>query len=125
MAGQLAVAVGNILGGIAAQTAVLVVLDAAGVGPRAPLLTPLAASLLLVREGALVIAVLGVVVMGTPLRGDLSFARLSPAADTGRAGAACFAGAASAERRPCFTVRSCSQSTSGREAGIASMSADR
>ncbi|MEU3842693.1 hypothetical protein AB0E88_21985 [Streptomyces sp. NPDC028635] len=78
MAGQLDVAVGNILGGIAVQTVVLVVLDAAGVRPRAPL-TRLAASLVLVLEGALVVAVLAVVVMGTQLPGDLFFARLGPA----------------------------------------------
>lgn len=78
MAGQLDVAVGNILGGIAIQTVVLVVLDAAGVRPRAPL-TRLAASLVLVLEGLLVIAVLAVVVMGTQLPDDLSFARLGPA----------------------------------------------
>jgi cation:H+ antiporter len=78
MADQLGVAVGNILGGIAIQTVVLVVLDAAGMRPRAPL-TRLAASLVLVLEGVLVIVVLAVVVMGTQLPGDLSFARLAPA----------------------------------------------
>ncbi|MEU9795928.1 hypothetical protein AB0E27_36040 [Streptomyces sparsogenes] len=78
LAGQLGVAVGNILGGIAIQTVVLVVLDAAGVRPRAPL-TRLAASLVLVLEGALVVAVLAVVVMGSQLPGDLAFGRLSPA----------------------------------------------
>ncbi|MEU3504680.1 hypothetical protein ABZ726_29480 [Streptomyces hundungensis] len=78
MSGQLDVAVGNILGGIALQTVVLVVLDAAGVRPRAPL-TRLAASLVLVLEGVLVIVVLAVVVMGTQLPGDLSFARVDPA----------------------------------------------
>ncbi|MDL4817257.1 sodium:calcium antiporter [Actinomadura opuntiae] len=78
IAGQLGVAVGNILGGIAIQTVVLVVLDAAGVRPRAPL-TRLAASLVLVLEGILVIVVLAVVVMGTQLPGDLSFARFAPA----------------------------------------------
>jgi cation:H+ antiporter len=36
LAKQLDVAVGNILGGIAIQTVVLVVLDAAGVRPRSP-----------------------------------------------------------------------------------------
>jgi cation:H+ antiporter len=55
-----------------------VALAAAGVRPRAPL-TPLAASLVLVLEGVLVIAVLAVVVMGTQLPADLSFARLDPA----------------------------------------------
>jgi cation:H+ antiporter len=44
---QLDVAVGNILGGIAIQTVVLVALDAAGVRPRKPL-TYLAASITLV-----------------------------------------------------------------------------
>src|SRR5690242_16355861 len=78
MAGQLDVAVGNILGGIAIQTVVLVALDAAGVRPRAPL-TRLAASLVLVLEGVLVVVVLAVVVMGTQLPADLSFARLDPA----------------------------------------------
>jgi cation:H+ antiporter len=51
LAGQLDVAVGNILGGIAIQTVVLVALDTAGVRPRPPL-TRLAASLMLVLEGA-------------------------------------------------------------------------
>jgi cation:H+ antiporter len=78
MAGQLDVAVGNILGGIAIQTVVLVALDAAGVRPRAPL-TRLAASLMLVLEGALVVIVLAVVVMGTQLSPSLVFARLAPA----------------------------------------------
>jgi cation:H+ antiporter len=48
--GQLAVAVSNILGGIAIQTVVLVALDAFGVRQRRPL-TYLAASLTLVIEG--------------------------------------------------------------------------
>src|SRR5918911_1276756 len=56
---NLGVAVGNILGGIAIQTVVLVVLDAFGVRGRDPL-TYRAASLVLVLEGALVIAVLTV-----------------------------------------------------------------
>ena len=63
VAGQHDVAVGDILGGIAIQTVVLAVLDAAGVRPRAPL-TRLAAGLQLVLEGALVVVVLAVVVMG-------------------------------------------------------------
>jgi cation:H+ antiporter len=78
VAGQLGVAVGNILGGIAIQTVVLAVLDVAGVRPRVPL-TRLAASLVLVLEGVLVTVILAVVVMGTQLPGDLSFARLDPA----------------------------------------------
>ncbi len=78
LAGQLDVAVGNILGGIAIQTVVLVALDAAGVRPRVPL-TRLAASLVLVLEGALVVVVPAVVVMGTQLPKDLIFVRLAPA----------------------------------------------
>jgi cation:H+ antiporter len=77
-AGQLDVAVGNLLGGIALQTVVLVILDTAGVRPRAPL-TRLAASLVLVLEGALVVAVLAVVVMGTQLPASLVYARVDPA----------------------------------------------
>jgi cation:H+ antiporter len=78
LSGDLSVAVGNILGGIAIQTVVLVVLDAAGVRPRRPL-TYLAASLTLVLEGALVVAVLLVVVMGTQLPKDLVLWRAGPA----------------------------------------------
>src|SRR5947209_13686410 len=50
------IAIGNILGGIAIQTVVLVLLDALGV--RARPLTYRAASLVLALEGALVIALL-------------------------------------------------------------------
>ncbi|MEV5607378.1 hypothetical protein [Streptomyces sp. NPDC052225] len=78
LAGQLDVAVGNILGGIALQTVVLAVLDAAGVRPRSPL-TRMAASLQLVLEGGLVVAILAVVVMGTQLPSGLHAARLDPA----------------------------------------------
>jgi cation:H+ antiporter len=78
MAGHLDVAVGNILGGIALQTVVLVALDVAGVRPRASL-TRLAASLALVLEGLMVIVILAVVVMGTQLPDSLSFVRLDPA----------------------------------------------
>lgn len=78
LAGQLEVAVGNILGGIAIQTVVLVALDAFGVRASRPL-TYQAASLLLVLEGALVVAVLLVVVAGTQLPKTLVAARLAPA----------------------------------------------
>jgi cation:H+ antiporter len=54
------VAVGNILGGIAIQTVVLVALDAFGVNVRKPL-TYQAAGLVLVLEGALVVLVLLIV----------------------------------------------------------------
>src|ERR687883_811465 len=60
---ELGVAVGNILGGIAIQTLVLVVLDVFGVRGRDPL-TYRAASLVLVLEGTLVIGVLTVAVAG-------------------------------------------------------------
>ena len=75
--GHLDMAVSNILGGIALQTVVLVALDGFGVRPRQPL-TYQAASLTLVIEGALVVAVLAVVVMGTQLPKDLFGVRLSP-----------------------------------------------
>jgi cation:H+ antiporter len=75
--GQLDVAVSNILGGIAIQTVVLVALDAFGVRERRPL-TYQAASLVLVLEGLVVLAVLAAVVMGTQLPKDLVRARLSP-----------------------------------------------
>jgi cation:H+ antiporter len=79
LAHQLDVAVGNILGGIAVQTVVLVALDAAGVRPRKPL-TYLAASLTLLLEGALVVALLLVVVMSTQLPTSLIALRLTPGA---------------------------------------------
>jgi len=78
LSGQVEIAVGNLLGGIAIQTVVLVALDAAGVRPRKAL-TYLAASLTLVLEAALVIAILLVVVAGTQLPDTLIFARLTPA----------------------------------------------
>src|SRR5690349_8662373 len=75
--GQLDVAVSNILGGIAIQTVVLVALDAFGVRERRPL-TYQAASLTLVIEGAVVLAVLVAVVMGTQLPTSLVVFRLTP-----------------------------------------------
>jgi cation:H+ antiporter len=79
LAHQLDVAVGNILGGIAIQTVVLAVLDAAGVRPRKPL-TYLAASLTLLLEGALVVALLLVVVLSSQLPTSLIVWRLTPGA---------------------------------------------
>ncbi len=76
---NLGVAVGNILGGIAIQTVVLVVLDVFGVRGGDPL-TYRAASLVLVLEGALVIAVLTVAVMGSQLPVSLVFWRVEPEA---------------------------------------------
>jgi cation:H+ antiporter len=75
--GELGVAVGNILGGVAIQTVVLVLLDAFGVGGRDPL-TYRAASLVLVLEGALVIGVLTVAVMGSQLPPSLIVWRVGP-----------------------------------------------
>ncbi|WP_231121262.1 sodium:calcium antiporter [Motilibacter peucedani] len=78
VSGNVGVAVGNILGGIAIQTVVLVALDAFGVRGDHPL-TYRAASLVLVLEGALVVAVLGVVIAGSQLPDDLIVWRLTPA----------------------------------------------
>jgi cation:H+ antiporter len=77
LSGNIGVAVGNILGGIAIQTVVLVVLDASGVRGRRPL-TYQAASLVLVLEAVLVVAVLGVVIAGSQLSADLIWWRLTP-----------------------------------------------
>lgn len=74
---HLDVAVGNILGGIAVQTVVLVALDAFGVRVRKPL-TYQAASLVLVLEGALVVAVLVIVVAGAQLPASLLHGRVTP-----------------------------------------------
>jgi cation:H+ antiporter len=78
LSGNIGVAVGNILGGIAIQTVVLVALDAFGLRGRRPL-TYRAASLVLVLEGALVIGVLAVVIAGSQLPEDLTFGRVAPA----------------------------------------------
>src|SRR5829696_1671650 len=87
LSNNLGVAIGNILGGIAIQTVVLVVLDVFGVRGPHPL-TYLAASLVLVLEGALVMAVLTVVVMSTQLPSSLVFDRIAPggARDRGAVG---------------------------------------
>lgn len=77
--GDLGVAVGNILGGIALQTVVIVILDAFGKRGRGVRpLTYRAASLVLVLEGIVVVAVLAAVVAGTQLPEGLVFARTSP-----------------------------------------------
>jgi len=73
---NIAVAVGNILGGIALQTVVLVALDLSVPGKKP--LTWQAASLTLVLEGVLVCAVLVVVMMGTQLPKSLIKFRLTP-----------------------------------------------
>ena len=72
-------AVGNILGGIAIQTVVLVALDAFGVRGRRPL-TYRRPVLTLVLEAALVVAVLLVVVAGHPAAGQPDLRTASPPA---------------------------------------------
>ncbi len=73
---DIGIAIGNILGGIALQTVVLVALDV-GVPGKRPL-TWQAASLVLVLEGVLVTAVLVVTMMGTQLPKTLIRFRLTP-----------------------------------------------
>jgi cation:H+ antiporter len=79
LSGSVGVAVGNILGGIAIQTAVLVVLDAVGVRGQRPL-TYRAASLVLILEGLGVVAILALVVAGTQLPASLIVWRVTPQA---------------------------------------------
>jgi cation:H+ antiporter len=66
LSGSLGIAIGNILGGIAVQTVVLAVIDVIGLR-GADALMYRAASLTLVLEATMVVAVLSVVVMGTQL----------------------------------------------------------
>ncbi len=78
-AGNVEVAVGNILGGIALQTVVIAILDV--FGRRGEGLRPLtyrAASLTLVLEALVVVAVLAVVIAGSQLPTSLEVARLTP-----------------------------------------------
>lgn len=77
LAHNVGIAIGNILGGIAIQTVVLVILDGFGLR-RKDGLSYKAASLQLVLEGVLVIAVLVVAIMGTQLPQSLIFARIAP-----------------------------------------------
>jgi len=76
---DLGLAIGNILGGIAIQTVVLVIMDVFGLGSAAAL-TYRAASLTLVVEGLLVVAVLVVVLIGTQMPGDFMVLRMTPPA---------------------------------------------
>lgn len=75
--GNLDIAVGNILGGIAIQTVVLAAMDV--LGSRGAPLTYRAASLGLALEAAVVCAVLAVAIMGTQLPQSLIVGRLGPA----------------------------------------------
>lgn len=74
---NLGIAIGNILGGIAIQTVVLAVLDGWGT-PGEPL-SYRAAALVLVIEGATVIAILAAVVMGSRMSESAMFLRVTPA----------------------------------------------
>lgn len=74
---NLGIAIGNILGGIAIQTVVLVILDGFGLGHKAAF-TYKAASLQLVLEGIFVICILVICIMGTQLPQSIIFARLAP-----------------------------------------------
>lgn len=80
ISGNVDVAVGNILGGIALQTVVLVLLDAFGKrGRGVKPLTYRAASLTLVLEAIVVVAVLAVIVAGSQLPSSLVLFRVAPA----------------------------------------------
>ena len=74
---NLDLAIGNILGGIAIQTVVLVLLDVFGLGKKDPL-TYRAASLVLVLEGLMVITVLTLVVVGNLLKPSNIYLGVSP-----------------------------------------------
>jgi cation:H+ antiporter len=76
LGGDVGIAIGNILGGIAIQTVVLAVLDGFGVRDRP--LTNRAASLVLALEGTLVVALLVLVVMGTRVSPTAILWRLTP-----------------------------------------------
>ncbi len=77
IAHNLGIAIGNILGGIAVQTIVLVIMDVFGLRGKNGLSYSVA-SLQLVLEGVLVVAVLVIAIMGTQLPSSLIFARLAP-----------------------------------------------
>jgi cation:H+ antiporter len=76
--GDLSIAIGNILGGIAIQTVVLVVLDAFGLGKQGTLAYK-AASIPLILEALSVLAILGIVVLGHQLPASLIYFRIDPA----------------------------------------------
>jgi len=74
---DMVLAIGNILGGIALQTVVLVFLDVFGLKESDPF-TYKAASLVIVLEGVLVVAVLTLVVVGNQLSSSLLFGWFAP-----------------------------------------------
>lgn len=77
LSGHLDLAVGNLLGGIAMQTLVLVILDATSRNRRP--LSNLSDSLEPLHEAALVIGVVGIAVMGTQLAPSATIGPMSPA----------------------------------------------
>ena len=76
---QVGLAVGNILGGIAAQTVVLALLDGLGTTRQGGPLTHRVQTLVPALEAALVVAVLAVVLAGTLLPASLMVGRVTPA----------------------------------------------
>jgi cation:H+ antiporter len=78
LGGNVDVAIGNILGGIALQTVVLAALDFAGRRRRALPLTARVGSLEGALSGLLVVAVLTLAILGHQFPPDLTFARLTP-----------------------------------------------
>src|SRR3954469_11765221 len=76
LGGHLELAVGNLIGGIAIQTLVLVILDFAA-GPERPL-SFLVGSLITVLEALLVIVVLATVLAGASLPSSVNVAGVSP-----------------------------------------------
>ncbi len=77
-AGNLSLAVGNILGGIAIQTVVLVILDGPGLRSHPPL-TSVVTSLTIVLQGLVLIAILMLCMLGALSPPTLIFARTTPA----------------------------------------------
>ncbi|HSY60570.1 MAG TPA: hypothetical protein VK796_01790 [Cytophaga sp.] len=75
--GHMEIASSNILGGIAIQTVVLVVIDIFGVGKSAPL-TYRASSVELILEGIILIFILALVLMGKFISADLIFFHITP-----------------------------------------------
>jgi cation:H+ antiporter len=75
--GNLGLAAGNLIGGIAVQTMVLVICDAAA--SRTQALTYLVGSLVPVLEGLLVVFVVSAVLMGSLLPGSVRIGPISPA----------------------------------------------
>jgi cation:H+ antiporter len=77
LSGHLALATGNLLGGIAMQTLVLVILDATS--RRKQPLSTLSDALEPLHEGALVVGVVGIAIMGTVLSPTATIGPVSPA----------------------------------------------